>query len=412
MDLHAFQALRTPLGGEVLLAAQALAPDETNYLAHFTALSRNYPPELCRAALETAILRLKAKEKFPNAERMFFSRTALEQATHWEVSRYRAERFQGLQHLMDMGCSIGSDTAALAAFAPTTGFDLDPVRLFMAQANQKELKPPQPTSFVQADLSGSLPVRLNARNGLFFDPARRDNQRRAFTVEDYQPPLSVIQRWLADCPNLGIKISPGVQIEEIEHYQAELEFISLRGELKEAVLWFGNLQTVKRRATILPGPHSYRVPDELLDTIPGLAGKYAPHRQALPISEPRGYLIEPDPAILRAGFIQALGLELGASQLDPDIAYLTSDWLIETPFARAWNIESWMPFNLKELRAALRQREIGSVTVKKRGSPIQPDELIRLLRIGKKQKAGRAERILVLTHLRGRPIVIFCLPNP
>jgi hypothetical protein len=123
-------------------------------------------------------------------------------------------------------------------------------------------------------------------------------------------------------------------------------------------------------------------------------------------------LIEPDPAILRAGFIQALGLELGASQLDPDIAYLTSDQLIETPFARAWKIETWMPFNLKELRATLRQKEIGSITVKKRGSPIQPDELIRLLRIGKKQKAGRAERILVLTHLRGRPIVIFCLTNP
>ena len=173
MDLHAFQALRTPLGGEVLLAAQALVPDETNYLAYFTALSRTYPPELCRAALETAILRLEAKEKFPSVEGMFFTRTALEQATHWEVSRYRSERFHGIPHVFDLGCSIGSDTAALAAFAPTTGIDLDSLRLSMAQANLQELKPLQPTSFMQADLSRSLPVRTQRQVWAIF-LTRRD----------------------------------------------------------------------------------------------------------------------------------------------------------------------------------------------------------------------------------------------
>jgi hypothetical protein len=71
-----------------------------------------------------------------------------------------------------------------------------------------------------------------------------------------------------------------------------------------------------------------------------------------------------------------------------------------------------MPFNLKQLRAALRQRDIGKITVKKRGSPIQPEELIKLLRIGGKQKDSRAERILALTQLRGRPIVVICYPNP
>jgi SAM-dependent methyltransferase len=412
MDLHAFRALQTELGAEVLQAAQTLAPTEANYLSHFTMLSRIYPAELCRAALETAILRLEARGKFPEAGKLFFTRTALEQATHWEVSRYRTERYRGAEQIIDLGCSIGSDTAQLAAFAPVIGIDLDPLRLHMAQANLKALEPTHPTRFLLADLQAALPVRLNSRTSLFFDPARRDNQRRAFNVEAYQPALSTIKEWIKLSPNLGVKISPGVQTEELERYQAELEFVSLRGELKEALLWFGGLSSAIRRATILPGPHSYVAPDELVDTIPGLEGKHTPHRQALPVSEPLAYLIEPDAAILRAGLVQPLGIELGASQLDPEIAYLTSAEYIETPFARSWKIETWMPFNLKQLRAALRQRDIGKITVKKRGSPIQPEELIKLLRIGGKQKDSRAERILALTQLRGRPIVVICYPNP
>ena len=87
------------------------------------------------------------------------------------------------------------------------------------------------------------------------------------------------------------------------------------------------------------------------------------------MSEPLGFLIEPDPAILRAGLVQALGLQLGAAQLDPEIAYLTStDW-VELTFARAWRIDAWMPFSVKRLRAALRERKVGRVTVKREARP-------------------------------------------
>lgn len=411
MDLEAFRSLQSGLGAEVLQAAQALEPTEAAYLAHFTTLSRSYPAELCRAALETAILRLEARAKFPNPAAMFFTRAALEQATHWDVSRYHAQRYQGCNQLVDLGCSIGSDMLHLAAYAPVTGVDLDPLRLHMAKANLAALEPGRAASFIQADLQQALPVKLESHTGLFFDPARRDSQRRAFSVEDYQPALSIIREWLRRSPNLGVKISPGVKIDEVEAYQAELEFVSWRGELKEALLWFGALKSAERRATLLPGPNSFTAPGELQDTIPGIRGKNIPHRQVLPISEPRAYLIEPDPAILRAGLVQALGLEIGAAQLDADIAYLTSDHPVDTPFARAWEIDAWLPFNLKKLRAALRQRDVGKITVKKRGSPIQPDELVRLLRLESKQKEDRAERILALTHLRGRPIVILCFAN-
>jgi hypothetical protein len=198
--------------------------------------------------------------------------------------------------------------------------------------------------------------------------------------------LSIIAEWLPAFPALGVKISPGVQLDELSGYDAEIEFISLEGELKEAVLWFGPLKTVLRRATLLPGPH----------TLVAL-----PDAHHLPIQEPQAYLYEPDPAVLRAGLVATVGAQMDAAQLDPDIAYLTSDQLRLTPFARAWAVEAWFPFQLKRLRAYLRERNVGKVTVKKRGSPLEPEALVARLRL-----SGEGERTVFLTHLRGKPIVV------
>jgi hypothetical protein len=395
MDLSTFRELFSPFGEQALQAAMDLAPREADFLVHFQRLNRRFPRELTRAALEIAVLRGEAKKKFPAAEKMYFTREALEQASSHEVSSYRAERYRGYVYLADLGCSIGGDTLAMADVAPTVGLDRDPLRLAMAKANLETLG--VEGSFIQTDLTTSFPCLQPPFIALFFDPSRREDHRRVFSVRDYTPPLSVIRSWLSYFPALGVKISPGVKLDELFGYDAEIEFISLRGELKEAVLWFGPLKSAGRRATLLPGPHS------LVDITTRVESSLIP---TLHLSVPRGYLYEPDPAVIRAGMIQSLRVQLGASQLDTDIAYLTSERKKETPFARCWQVEDWFPFQLKNLRAYLRERGVGQVTVKKRGSPIQPEALIQSLRL-----EGEEERIVFLTHMRGNPIVIVCFPN-
>jgi hypothetical protein len=190
---------------------------------------------------------------------------------------------------------------------------------------------------------------------------------------------------------MGVKISPGVQLAELTGYNAEIEFISYQGGLKKAVLWFGELKSVDLRSTVLPGPYT------MVSSLPPFPCSN--------LSEPLNYLFEPNPAILRAGLVRDLADHISAYQLDPDIAYLTSDKKVTTPFARVWEIEAWFPFQLKKLRAFLRERHVGQVVVKKRGSPIQPESLIRDLRL-----KGEAERIVFLTHLRGKPIVVIGFP--
>jgi hypothetical protein len=387
VDLSGLRALLSNAGQEALQAAMAIEPREIDFLVNFSALSRRFPAELARNALTIAILRREAAGKFPFAERLYLTRESLEQSTAYEVSTYRAERYRPFPELLDLGCSVGGDTLALAKVAPCVGMDIDLLRLNMAQANLNALGLERQALFLQADLLWNLPIKANPQRAIFFDPARRSAGRRTYSVSSYQPALKIIENWIPRFPAMGVKISPGVKLDEVRTYDAEIEFISLRGELKEAVLWFGPLKSAHRRATLLPGEHTLACesePDLLVD-------------------EPRAYLYEPDPAVLRAGMVRCLGMDLGATQLDREIAYLTSDQKKPTPFARVWAVEAWFPFGMKRLRAYMRERDVGKIVVKKRGSPLQPEELIRDLRL-----KGEGERVVFLTQLRGRPIVIIC----
>ncbi len=335
-------------------------------------------------------MRKEAQKKFPQADKMYFTREALEQASPYRVSSYRAGRFQEFNNLVDLACSIGSDTLNMGRMVATTGMDKDALRLAMAQANADSLGLADGINFIQADLNDPLPIKSNDNIGFFFDPGRRTGGRRVYAVKDYEPPLEIISAWLDRFSALGVKISPGVDKSDIMDFEAELEFVSLGGELKEALLWFGSLKTTKCRATVLPGPHTMTG-----DERPG----------SLPLSEPMTYIYEPDAAVIRAGLVAKLGDQLSASQLDPDIAYLTAEQENPNPFSRIWEVEDWLPFNLKRLREYLRARNVGQVTVKKRGSPLQPEELIRMLRL-----EGENQRVLFLTHLDGAPITIVCYP--
>jgi hypothetical protein len=125
-----------------------------------------------------------------------------------------------------------------------------------------------------------------------------------------------------------------------------------------------------------------------------------------PLSAPRHWLVEPDPALLRAHLVQDVALASGGFMLDATIAYFTTDSQPDSPWLRAWPISDWMLFNLKALRAYLRERHIGQVTVKKRGSPLTPEELIPKLKL-----KGENQGLLVLTRHQGKPIVIVCQPD-
>ena len=64
-----------------------------------------------------------------------------------------------------------------------------------------------------------------------------------------------------------------------------------------------------------------------------------------------------------------------------------------------------IPFNVKGLRALLRDRDAGRVTIKKRGVTIDADQLRRQLRL-----SGSQEVTIVLTRLRQTQVALVVTP--
>ncbi len=368
---------------------------DRHLLPLLTELRQRYSEEQAAALLDQARLRAKGGEKFGElATRMLFTDEALQQASGQRIARYRAARFAPFGVVADLGCGIGGDALALGErVAGLLALDLDPVRLFFAEHNLRVARLATVARFEHADWTRfDFPAAVEAA---FADPARRVGGQRVFSLHEIEPPLAAILALQTRLPHLGVKVMPGVADEEIP-LDAEVEWISERGTLKEAVLWFGALRRgTARTATLLAG-------DEQTHTLSSDAP--AP---PVAVSEPRAFLWEPDPAVIRATLVEPLAQRLGASQLDPQIAYLTSDSAPDSPFARVWPVIEHAPFNLKSLNRRLRALGADVVTVKKRGSPIEPETFRRRL---KSQPGGEPVTLFVTKH-QDQPWMILCGPE-
>jgi 16S rRNA C967 or C1407 C5-methylase (RsmB/RsmF family) len=187
MDLATFRQLLAPAGRGALAQAGLLAPTDATFLACYEAVRKHAPPEVAKAAVETAILRAKARAKFAAAERMFFTREALEQATSDAVARHRAARLAPFGTVADLCCGIGGDALALAAAgAGVLAIDSDPLRVAMAEANAAALGFADRVRCVVGD---ALAVPLPDVRAAFADPDRRADGRRFLDPENYSPPL-------------------------------------------------------------------------------------------------------------------------------------------------------------------------------------------------------------------------------
>jgi hypothetical protein len=121
------------------------------------------------------------------------------------------------------------------------------------------------------------------------------------------------------------------------------------------------------------------------------------------VGEIAAYLYEPDGAVIRAGLVAELAEQLEAHTANETIAYLYSDSLIETPFARVWKVEEVWPLHPKKLKALLAERGFGRLTIKQRGTGIDPAALRKQLKL-----KGPNEATLVLTRLGDTHAALLC----
>ncbi|MGW1909683.1 THUMP-like domain-containing protein [Streptomyces sp. NPDC002076] len=379
--------LLTPEGRALLDEVRDTAPADE--LAVATRLRREHPAELVSAALGQARLRQRAAAKFGTADagRMFFTPNGVEQSTRAGVAAYRAERFTklGVTSVADLCCGIGGDAIAFArAGIRVLAVDRDPVTAAVARANAEVLGLGELIEVREADVTE---VDTGGYDAVFVDPARRGGRGRIFDPEAYSPPLSWAIGAARTAPRAALKVAPGIPHEAVPA-DAEAEWISDGGDVKEAVVWFGT-EPGAVRATLLPGPRT-------------LVGKGLPDPEVRPVGR---YLYEPDGAVIRAHLVAEVAEHLDGGLIDPTIAYVTADELRPTAYASAYQISNQLPFNVKKLKALLREREVGTLTVKKRGSAVEPEELRR-----KVKPQGPNAATVFLTRVAGAPTMLIGAP--
>ena len=240
--------------------------------------------------IELVIARQKAKALGEWCIEGLFTGASLEQSTHPLIATHHASRFRGCSHILEIGGGAGFDTAALAKVAEkVTSIEIDPELSEMARWNLS-LQGINNVEFISCAAENFLPAieALNI-NGIFCDPSRRlPGGERTKDPEKWSPKLSYFRN-LPSTKVLGVKVSPGVDIDDV--YWSK-EWIGFDGECKEQILWKSDTKNYSGFSIVDKGCfiNEADLPQEeapilSLDEIPSI-----------------GYLIDPHGALSRSGY--------------------------------------------------------------------------------------------------------------
>ena len=382
-ETSSVELLMGPGGAAALSAAAAL---EGSPLQVAERLRRQFPADLVAAALTQLDLRAQAAAKFEHPELMLFTRAGLEQASSGRVAAHRAQRFLAYDRVADLCTGIGGDLLALAAAGPDIlAVDRDPVHLSLAAWNASSLGL---SARVRTLLGDAENADLTDIVAAFVDPARRADGHRVGSGER-SPSLGWCAE-LAERMPVGVKAAPGID-HALVPAGWELEFVAVGTALKEAALWSPGLASGSRRATVISG-----------DAVASMTSRGAGPAE---VREPGAYVLDPNPAVTRAGLVAELAEDVGGWQFDPMIAFLCAGTPVATPYGRWLEVEASMPWNVKALAAWLAAADVGAVDLRRRGLAGDVEDIRKRLRL----KGSRRVTIL-MTRVLDQPWAVVGTP--
>ena len=348
--------------------------------------AEGYDPGLVAAVLSQAKLRRRARKKFGDfTDGMLFTEDGLEQASRLQAAALHAGRFRGagITQVADLGCGLGAESMAMGAIdLNVRAFEIDEITAALAVFNLGSF---ENVEVEQADITT---LDLSQFEALFFDPARREldgkgeRAARKFDPAQFAPNFDWVLAQARTKPT-GIKVGPGHPHEAIPQ-DAEAQWLSIDGDLVELGLWFGDVKRprVARAATVVNASGRHEIVSETFVSEPA---------EVEPIKQ---FIYEPDNAVVRSHLIADLARQVDATLISREIAYISSDVEIDSPLVRGFRVLDEMAFDRKKLKAYLRDRNIGTLEIKKRGVDVVPEQLRKELSL-----KGEIAATLILTRV-------------
>lgn len=312
----------------------------------------------CHLVLEQLELRSRARHRFPQADRMFFTRQGLQQATDAALAAYKAQQFPASPLRLDLCCGIGGDLVALADRGATVGYEQAPIEAYLAEANGQRRE----GSEVHVRRADVTQISLPPQATVHIDPDRRPGNRRSVRLEHHEPGRDFLQRMQKKHEAMAWKLAPATDPCDPLLEAAQLEWIGHRRECQQLVAWFGT-------AAAHPGCRVATV----LDTADGCQSLVGAGHSPLPMADDIGpFLVEPHAAVLAAGLAADLAALWDFQSVTIGGGYLTGPACIFHPLAATFEVLGVASLRPQKLRPLLRHHQIGPLEVKVRGLAINP----------------------------------------
>jgi SAM-dependent methyltransferase len=373
--------------GATLLRQYESYDDEA--LFHLLLKSDKHPIPFFGAVVTLLKLRRRAAGKFSRSGEMFFTTLGLEQSTDEVIARHIAARFRPEWRVADLTCGLGGNTIFLAEHCRRVlAVDINAENLTCARANAAVYGVQDKIEFIIGQAEDNIQSGVDA---FFLDPARdRAGQSKTRSIINSRPALlELLPKMLNITPNIGVKISPAFDYQELDLLpeKPEVEVISQDGVVKVVMLWFGELKTAERRATIFSGAKQYDY--VAAASVPNLALAVAP----------LAYLYEPDKALSKAHLVAEAAAPYGLARLHPQLSFLTGDQLVgvdQPGLWRTFKVIAYGRFSWANLQKLIKERKIERVNILVKRFPLAPAEVYKKLKI----KEG-GETFLILTVFSG-----------
>ncbi|MDR1388338.1 MAG: hypothetical protein LBJ44_12340 [Propionibacteriaceae bacterium] len=412
-------------------AAQERDPSS---LAAATRLRRDLSGDRAAAVLDQVALRRRARAKLGElADRVFLTRDGLEQATRWEVARWRAERLvrAGVTGLTDASAGLGFDAlAGLRAGLTVRAVERDPATAVLAQANletpltgsaedladlaglaaKADQAPPAAIGSGSDPVPPGLAVGAEAPTGSGSDSVPPDLRRRP-QIDQPFPPATVLTGPAEDLVDLDRSLVRGDQALFCDPSRRTARGRSWDpGDLSPS---WAQLEDWLDRALgpvvykLAPGLPHRLLPErvqavwvshagDLVETGLWRGEAWPPQRLAVllptghtvaagPPTPPAGplgrWLWEPDPAVIRSGAVGAVAELLEAHPLTDRIAYLTGSADRRSVFATRFEILEVLPARTAAVRAWAARAQVGALEIKLRGLDLDPAQWRKQLKL-------------------------------